>query len=102
MTDKFTHIDEKIHQLKKKREKVQAQHALSFMKETQKIFKEEFSAPLALTVLTECWGAAPETKKENWKKVCSREGRKPQTFPSIPLQSNGKKVQEPQSADHSG
>ena len=84
MTDRLTHLDEKIHQLRKKREKVHAQQALSFMKETQKIFKEEFSAGLALTVLTESWGSAPETKKENWKK-------RSQTFPSSSLQRDGKK-----------
>lgn len=84
MTDRLTHLDEKIHQLKRKKEKVQAQQALSFMKETQKIFKEEFSAGLALTVLTESWGSAPETKKENWKK-------RAQIFPSSSLQKHGKK-----------
>ena len=93
MTDQLSHIDEKIHQLKKKREKVQAQHALSFMRETQKLFKEAFSAQLALTVMTESWGAAPETKKESWKK-------RSQTFPSSPFQTQGKKDPEIEPTDH--
>lgn len=93
MTDRLTHLDEKIHLLKRKREKVQAQQALSFMKETQKIFKEEFSAGLALTVLTESWGSAPETKKESWKK-------RSQIFPSSSLQDNGKKDQSIQPTAH--
>jgi hypothetical protein len=93
MTDRLTHLDEKIHLLKRKREKVQAQQALSFMKETQKIFKEEFSAGLALTILTESWGSAPETKKESWKK-------RSQTFPSSSLQRDGKKDLTIQPATH--
>lgn len=93
MTDRLIHLDEKILQLKRKKEKVHAQQALSFMKETQKIFKEEFSAGLALTVLTESWGSAPETKKESWKK-------RSQTFPSSSLQSNGKKDQAIQPTAH--
>ncbi|MDI9634457.1 hypothetical protein QM565_01440 [Geitlerinema splendidum] len=93
MTDRLTHLDEKILHLKKKREKAQAQQALSFMKETQKIFKEEFSAGLALTVLTESWGSAPETKKESWKK-------RSQTFPSSSLQRDGKKDQPIQPTTH--
>jgi hypothetical protein len=93
MTDRLTHLDEKIHQLRKKKEKVQAQQALSFMKETQKIFKEEFSAGLALTILTESWGSAPETKKESWKK-------RSLAFPSSSLQRNGKKDQSVQPTAH--
>lgn len=93
MTDRLTHLDEKIHQLKRKKEKVQAQQALSFMKETQRIFKEEFSAGLVLTVLTESWGSAPETKKESWKK-------RSQIFPSSSLQRNGKKDQPIQPTAH--
>lgn len=93
MTDRLIHLDEKILQLKRKKEKVHAQQALSFMKETQKIFKEEFSAGLALTVLTDSWGSAPETKKESWKK-------RSQTFPSSSLQSNGKKDQAIQPTAH--
>lgn len=93
MTDRLTHINEKIHQLKRKKEKVQAQQALSFMKETQKIFKEEFSAGLALTILTDSWGSAPETKKESWKK-------RSQAFPSSSLQRDGKKDHAIQPTPH--
>ncbi len=93
MTDRLSHIDEKIYQLKKKREKVQTHQALSFMKETQKIFKEEFSPLLALTVMAENWNTAPETKKETWKK-------RSQIFPSIPFQASGKKGQPIESATH--
>ncbi|OJW52794.1 MAG: hypothetical protein BGO67_10445 [Alphaproteobacteria bacterium 41-28] len=100
MTDRLNHIDEKIHQLKKKREKVQAQQALSFLKETQKIFKDEFSTPLALAMMAESWAAAPETKKESWKKAYSLGGGKPQTFPSPASQLHRKKNQEVGSTDH--
>jgi len=86
MTDRLTHLDERIHQLKKKREKVQAQQALSFMRESQKLLKEDFSPILALTILTESWTTAPDPKKENWKK-------RSQTFPNSSSQRNGEKAQ---------
>jgi hypothetical protein len=91
MTDKLTHIDEKIYLLKKKKERIQVQQALAYMKESQKLLKEEFSPLLALTILTETWTAAPETKKETWKK-------RSQTFPSDSFQLYGKKAQPAQPA----
>lgn len=56
-------IDEKIQLLKKKKEKIQNQRALLFMKEAQKIFKEEFSPNMALKLLKDHWNGASKTQK---------------------------------------
>lgn len=61
-------IDEKIQLLKKKKEKIQNQQALLFMKEAQKIFKEEFSPSMALKLLKDHWNGASKTQKAEWKK----------------------------------
>ncbi len=63
--------DEKITQLRKRREKLQAQQALLFLKETQKIFNTEFSTDLALKILEKAW--KPEGKKRQEQKEPKRE-----------------------------
>lgn len=60
--------DEKITQLKKRREKLQAQQALLFLKESQKIFNTEFSTDLALKLLKKAWDNSPEGKKKQEQK----------------------------------
>ena len=71
MKDKLTHIETKIHQLKKKKERIQTQHALLFMKEAQKILQEEFAPDVALKILKDHWNGASEAEKEEWKKCTS-------------------------------
>lgn len=61
-------IDEKIQALKKKKERIQTQQALLFMKEAQKIFKEDVLPNLALLILTETWAKASHSQKEEWQK----------------------------------
>ena len=61
-------IDKKIQALKKKKEKIQIQQALLFMKEAQKIFSENMSQNLALVILTETWAKASNSQKEEWQK----------------------------------
>ena len=61
-------IDKKIQALKKKKEKIQIQQALLFMKEAQKIFSENMSQNLALVILTETWAKASKSQKEEWQK----------------------------------
>ena len=68
MKDKLTHIETKIHQLKQKKERIQTQQALLFMREAQKIFQGEFSLDVALKVLKDHWNGASEAQKEEWKK----------------------------------
>ncbi|MBL8676220.1 MAG: hypothetical protein JNJ47_02170 [Alphaproteobacteria bacterium] len=71
MKDKLTHIETKIHQLKQKKERIQTQQAIFFLKEAQKILKEEFSPDMALNVLKDHWDGASVTQKEEWKKRAS-------------------------------
>lgn len=68
ITPALVRIDKKIQALKKKKEKIQIQQALLFMKETQKIFSENMSQNLALVILTEIWAKASNSQKEEWQK----------------------------------
>ena len=67
MIDKVTTIENKILELKKKKERLQTQQALLLMKEAQKILKEEFSLEVALSILKDSWTAASKTQKAEWK-----------------------------------
>jgi len=61
-------IDEKILELKKKKERIQIPQALLFMKEAQKIFKEDMSFNLAPLILSETWNKTSHSQKEDWQK----------------------------------
>ena len=77
MKDKLTHIENKICQLKQKKDRIQTQHAIFLMKEAQKILKEEFSPEAALNILKDNWNAASPSQKEDWKKRGA-------SFPTLP------------------
>ena len=62
-------IDEKIQSLKKKKERIQTQQALLFMKEAQKILHEDFSPDMALALLSETWKETNENQKSEMRKV---------------------------------
>lgn len=68
MQNRLTHIENKIYQLRQKKERIQTQQALLFMKEAQKILQEEFSSDVALTILKDHWDKASEAQKKEWKK----------------------------------
>jgi cysteinyl-tRNA synthetase len=68
MTNKLSQIEGRIEVLKKKREKIQIQQALSFTKEAQKILKEDFSTEAALLTLSESWNKASEQQRKEWQK----------------------------------
>lgn len=67
MIDKVTTIENKILELKKKKERLQTQQALLLMKEAQKILKEEFSPNLSITILKDSWTTASKAQKAEWK-----------------------------------
>lgn len=66
MIDKVTSIENKIHGLKQKKERIKAQQFLLLTKEAQKILKDEFSPEMALTILKESWTTASKTQKAEW------------------------------------
>lgn len=68
MIDKVTNIENKILQLKQKKDRIQNQQALILMMEAQKILKEEFSFETALNILKDSWATASKTQKQEWKK----------------------------------
>lgn len=87
MIEQLTTIDEKIARLKKRREKVQTQQAIFFMREVQKIFQNSFSPEMVLSILSEIWSTASENQKQNWKKrrhsFRSSSTQKPQQKPAV-------------------
>ena len=66
MTNSLSLIDQKILQLKQKKEKIQTQQAALFIKEAQKILGEEFSIELALGILSHAWKDVSSKQKEVW------------------------------------
>ena len=66
MIDKVTSIENKIYELKQKKERIQTQQSLLLMKETQKILKDEFSPEMALTILKGSWSTASKIQKAEW------------------------------------
>jgi hypothetical protein len=86
-------LEEKIQLLKKKKEKIQIQQALLFIKEAQKIFNEDFSLDLALIILSETWNKASQAQKEEWRK-------RNHFFRPLSLQNNGKKAEPSESTSH--
>lgn len=61
-------IDQKIIQLKKRKEKLQTQKAILYQRESQIILGEQFSYALALSILLSSWKSASENQKEEWTK----------------------------------
>ena len=66
MIDKVTSIENKIYELKQKKERIQTQQSLLLMKEAQKILKDEFSLEMALSILKDSWTIASKTQKAEW------------------------------------
>lgn len=70
--ERLSTLDQKIIHLKKRKENLQTQQALSFLKETQKIFKEEMPPDVILILLTETWNKSSPSQKEEWRKRISK------------------------------
>lgn len=68
MNDQVSKIDQKILQLKKRKEKLQTHQAVLFLKESQKILGEKFSSELAIHVLSHAWKASSDQQKKEWEK----------------------------------
>lgn len=91
MMDQLTTIDEQINRLKKKKERVQTQQAITFMREAQKIFQTDFSPDVALSILSETWRTTTEKQQAEWKKrACD--------FRPSSVQGSSKKPQSPEPA----
>ena len=71
MNDQVSKIDQKILQLKQKKEKLQTQQALVFLKEFQKILGEKFSVELATHILSHAWKSSSDQQKKEWEKNLS-------------------------------
>lgn len=68
MKESLSLIDQKILNLKQKKEKLQTQQATLFLKEAQKIIGAEFSIELALGILSQSWSGSSDKQKEEWNK----------------------------------
>lgn len=67
MDNQIKNINAKIDRLRKQKAKTQTQQAICFMRETQKILREDFTPELALGILSSIWGTASENQKQNWR-----------------------------------
>lgn len=68
MIDHIKTINAKIGRLRKRKEKMKTQKAMHFMRETQKILRDDFTPELALRILSSIWGTASEVQKQNWRR----------------------------------
>ena len=66
MKDDISKIEQKIIQLKQKKEKMKTQQDMLLAKEAQNILGEEYSSELVLSVLFHSWNAATQQQKEDW------------------------------------
>jgi len=67
-TAKMIKIKKQIEKLKKQKEKLQVQIALSFYKEVQKRFGEDFCPSFVLGLLKLMWTHSSEHQKQKWRK----------------------------------
>lgn len=92
MKDQFSKIDQKILQLKQKKEKLQTQQALVFLKESQRILGEKFSPELATHILFHAWKSSSDNQKKEWEKSCLQGGEEAtnsfRTSPQGPRKKN--------------
>ena len=96
MKDQFSKIDQKILQLKQKKEKLQTHQALIFLKESQRILGEKFSTELAAHILFHAWKASSDSQKKEWEKSCLQGGEEANnSFRTSPQGSREKTPQTP-------
>ncbi len=96
MNDQFSKIDQKILQLKQKKEKLQTHQALIFLKESQRILGEKFSTELAAHILFHAWKASSDSQKKEWEKSCLQGGEEANnSFRTSPQGSREKSPQTP-------
>ena len=54
--------------IQEQKAKTQTQQAICFMRETQKILRDNFTPEMALKILSEAWRSASEAQKQNWRR----------------------------------
>ena len=92
MKDNISKIDQRINQLKQKKEKLKTQQALLLFKETQIILGEKFSFDLVLNILSNSWNNSSSKQKEEWINSAH-------SFREYSPKGKSKKVQNPQKKD---
>ncbi len=66
MEDDISKIDQRIIQLKQKKEKLQTHLSVLLFKESKTILGEKFSTELVLNVLSNSWNNSSSKQKEEW------------------------------------
>lgn len=94
MKDQLSKIDQRILQLKQKKEKLQTQQAIAFLRESQKILGDKFSPDLAIHILSQCWISSSEQQKKEWEDSCYQGGQYSEySFRNLSKRSRGKPSQ---------
>lgn len=96
MKDQLSNIDQRILQLKQRKEKIKTQQALIFLKESQIILGEKFSIDLAIHILSNSWNSSSDQQKKEWEKSCPQGGKENNnSFRTSPQSSREKTPQSP-------
>ena len=66
MEDELSKIDQRISQLKQKKEKMQNHLSVLLFKESKVILGDKFSTELVLNVLSNSWNTSSSKQKEEW------------------------------------
>lgn len=66
MNDDISKIDQRINQLKQKKEKLQNHLSVLLFKEAKAILGDKFSTELVLSVLSNSWNSSSNKQKEEW------------------------------------
>jgi len=65
--NQIKNINAKIDRLRKQKANTQTQQAICFVRETQKILRDDFTLEMALEILSARWSTASEIQKQDWR-----------------------------------
>ena len=92
MNDDISKIDQRITQLKQKKEKMQTHLSVLLFKEAKVILGDKFSSELVLNVLSNSWNNSSSKQKEEWIDSAH-------LFRRSPTKRKQKKIPNPQKKD---
>ena len=92
MEDDISKIEQRINQLKQKKEKLQTHLSVLLFKEAKTILGDKFSTELVLSVLSNSWNNSSSKEKEVWINSAH-------LFRRSPTKGKSNKVQNPQKKD---
>ena len=99
MEDSLSKIDQRIIQLKQKKEKLQTNLSVALFKEAKVILGDKFSTELVLNVLSNSWNNSSSKQKEEWINSAHLFRRSPAKGKSTKIPDHQKKNHQDPTAD---